>query len=195
MGGLVSMAHRSPARGRLLCGFADGFHLVSPGQDSATAFMDRSVLNDKSAPFQRKAKSFVGRGLLGINPDNQHTRRTQELYQPIKRELQGFERGPPPINQCHVVLAGWLTAVCRGCSPRVAATMQIQHQLDGPGPGHDDTLLFRTACKPNHWFKDAVACGGATRGSHDVTILFCVLELRGDRAADPRPGISRKQSL
>jgi len=146
--------------------------MASPGQDRATAFMDRPVLNDKSAPFQRKAKGFVGRGLLGINPDDEHTRRTQELYQPIKRDLQGFERAPPPVNQRNVVLAGRLTAVCRGCSLRVAATIQIQHQLDGLGPGHDDTVLLRTACKRNHWFKDAVACGGATKGSHDVTILI-----------------------
>src|ERR1700732_4319218 len=39
-----------------LCGFADRIHFASPRQNGAAAFMDRSVLNDKSAPFQRKAK-------------------------------------------------------------------------------------------------------------------------------------------
>src|SRR6266851_1367160 len=82
-----------------LCGLADQIHFASPRQNGAAAFMDRSVLNDKSAPFQRKAKGFVSRGLLRIIPDDQHTGGAQELHQPIKRDLQRFERAPPPVNQ------------------------------------------------------------------------------------------------
>ena len=55
-------------------------------------------LKDKAAPFQREAKGLVGRGLLGVKPDDQHTGGTQELHQPIKRDLKGFERAPPPID-------------------------------------------------------------------------------------------------
>jgi hypothetical protein len=53
--------------------------------------------------------------------------------------------------------------------------MQLQHQLDGPGPGYDDSVLLRAARKRDHRFNDAVACGSATRESHDVTILISIL--------------------
>src|SRR5580692_8332115 len=96
-----------------LGGFADRIHFASSRQNGAAAFMDRSVLNDKSAPFQRKAKGFVSRGLLRINPDDKHTGRAQELHQPIKRDLQSFERAPPPVNQRYAVLGGLMAAVCR----------------------------------------------------------------------------------
>jgi hypothetical protein len=155
-----------------LCGFADGIHFASPRQNGAAAFMDRSVLNDKSAPFQRKAKGFVSRGLLRINPDDHHTGGAQELHQPIKRDLQSFERAPPPVNQCYAVLAGRMAAVCRGGRASIAAAMQLQHQLDGLGPRYDDSVLLGAARKRNHRFNDAVACGSGTRGSHDVTILI-----------------------
>src|ERR1700676_3627654 len=156
--------------------------------------MDRSVLNDKSAPFQRKAKGFVSRGLLRINPDDQHTGGAQELHQPIKRDLQSFDRTPPPVNQRYVVLPGRMAAVCRGCRASIAAAMQLQHQLDGLGPGYDDSVLLGATCKRNHRFNDAVAYGSGTRGSHDVTILIWLPELRGIRRWC-RPGISRKPSL
>ena len=155
-----------------LCGFADRIHFASPRQNGAAAFMDRSVLNDKSAPFQRKAKGFVSRGLLRINPDDQHTGGAQEFHQPVKRDLQSFERAPPPVNQRYAVLAGRMAAVCRGGRATVAAAMQLQHQLDGLGPGYDDSVLLGAACKRNHRFNDAVAYGSGTRGSHDVTILI-----------------------
>jgi hypothetical protein len=38
-----------------LCGFADRIHFASPRQNGAAAFMDRSVLDDKSASFQQAA--------------------------------------------------------------------------------------------------------------------------------------------
>jgi hypothetical protein len=142
--------------------------------------MDRSVRNDKSAPFQRKAQGFVGRGLLRIDPDDQHTGGAQELHQPIKRDLQGFERAPPPVNQRYVVLAGRMAAVRRGCCASIAAAMQLQHQLDGLGAGYDNSVLPGAAYKRNHRFNDAVTYGSGTRGSHDVTILIQLLELRGD---------------
>src|SRR5271156_5124042 len=107
-----------------LRGPADRAHFASPCQNGAVAFMDRSVRNDKSAPFQRKAKGFVSRGLLRINPDDQRTSGTQELHQPIKRDLQGFECAPPPVNQRYVVLAGRMAAVCRSCRARIATAMQ-----------------------------------------------------------------------
>jgi hypothetical protein len=70
--------------------------------------MERSVLNDKSAPFQRKAKGFVSRGLLSINPNDQHTGGAQELHQPIKRELQSFEgRRRQSTNAKSYWPAGW----------------------------------------------------------------------------------------
>jgi hypothetical protein len=50
--------------------------------------------------------------------------------------------------------------------------MQLQHQLDGLGPGYDDLALLGAACKRNHRFNDAVAYGSGTRGSQDVTILI-----------------------
>jgi hypothetical protein len=68
--------------------------------------MDRSGLDDKSAPFQGEAKGFAGRGLLEANPDHRQTGRTQEVHQPIKRDFEGFERAPQPIGQRDVVLAG-----------------------------------------------------------------------------------------
>src|SRR5664280_2677890 len=71
---------------------------VSPRRNGAAIFIDGSPLNDKAAPFQRDAKGLVGRGLLGVKPDDQHTGGTQELHQPIKRGLKGFERAPPPID-------------------------------------------------------------------------------------------------
>jgi hypothetical protein len=133
--------------------------------------MDGSRLNDKAAPLQREAKGFVGCGLLGVNPDDQHTGGTQELHQPVKRYLEGFERAPPPIDQRYVVLASRMAAVCRGCRARIPAAMQLQHQLDAPGTGYDDSVLLRATCERDHRFNDAIACGSGTRGSHDVTML------------------------
>jgi hypothetical protein len=72
-------------------------------------------------------------------------------------------------------LAGRMAAVCRGCRASIATAMQLQHQLDGPGPGYDDSVLLRAARKRDHRFNDAVACGSATRESHDVTILISIL--------------------
>jgi hypothetical protein len=50
--------------------------------------MDRSGLNDKSAPFQREAQGFIGGGLLGVNPYHQDASGAQEIHQPIKRGLE-----------------------------------------------------------------------------------------------------------
>ena len=74
-----------------------------------------------------------------------------------------------------------MAAVCGGRGTSIAAPMQLQHQLDGLGPGYDDSVLLGAACKRNHRFNDAVAYGSSTRGSHDVTILIYLLELRGIR--------------
>src|SRR3984885_12756395 len=145
---------------------------MSARQNGAAAFMHRSALNDKSAPFERKSKGFVGHGFLRVNPDEQRAGWTQEIYQPIKRNLQGFERAPPPINQRDVVLASRAAAVCRGRRTGIAAALQLQHQLDGPGAGYDDSVLLRATGKRNHRFDDAVACGNDKRMSHDVTVLI-----------------------
>jgi hypothetical protein len=87
--------------------------------------MDHSILDDESAPFQREPKGFIGRVLLGNDPDNQRT--------------------------------GGSSVVRRGCRLRVAATKQIQRQLDGFGRGYDDSVLPGAVRKRNHWFNDAVA--------------------------------------
>src|SRR3984893_8403660 len=81
-----------------LRGFADRIHFASPRPNGAAAFMDGCRLNDKAPPFQREAKGFVGRGLLRVNPDYHHAGGPQEAHQPIKRDLKGFERAPPPID-------------------------------------------------------------------------------------------------
>src|ERR1700694_4878637 len=91
--------------------------------------MDVSRLNDKAAPLQREAKGFVGCGLLGVNPDDQHTGGTQELDQPVKRYLEGFERAPPPIDQRYVVLASRTAAVCSGCRARIEVTFIEVHEV------------------------------------------------------------------
>src|SRR5260370_6253688 len=83
MDGLVSMIRRSPT-GRPLRRLADRGHFAPPRQNGTAALVDRSFLDDESAPFQRKAKGFVSRGLLRINPDDQRT--------------GGTPRPPPPIN-------------------------------------------------------------------------------------------------
>jgi hypothetical protein len=59
--------------------------------------------------------------------------------------------------------------------------MQLKHQLDGPGPGYNDSVLLGAACKRHHRFNDAVAYASGTGGSHDVIILIWLLELRGMR--------------
>jgi hypothetical protein len=145
---------------------------MSARQNGAAAFMHRSALNDKSAPFQRKSEGFVGHGLLRINPNDQRTGRTQEIDQPIKRDLQGLEGAPPPINQRDVVLACRAAAVCRRGCTSIATPLQFQHQLDGLGAGHDDSVLLRATRKRNHRFDDAVACGSDKRMSHNVTVLI-----------------------
>ena len=154
----------------MLGGFTDWILFASPRRNGAAAFMDGSRLNDKAAPFQCEAEGFVGRGLLGVNPDHQHTGRTQELHQPIKRDLEGFERAPPPIDQRYVVLARRMAAVCRGCRASITAAMQLQHQFDALGTSYDDSVLLRAACKRDHRFDDSIACWDGTRRSHDVTI-------------------------
>jgi hypothetical protein len=57
-------------RDAVLRGFANRIHFTSPRRNGAAAFMDGSSLNEKAAPFQREAKVLVGRGLLGVNPDD-----------------------------------------------------------------------------------------------------------------------------
>ena len=106
--------YRQEHDGRLR-GFAERIHFPAPRRNGAAAVMDGSPLNDEAAPFQRVPKGFVGCGLLGVNPDDQHTGGTQEVHQPVKRNLEGFERAPPPIDQRYVVLAGRMAAVRRGC--------------------------------------------------------------------------------
>src|SRR5882757_9582237 len=106
-----------------LRGFADRIHFSAPRRNGATAVMDGSPLNDEAAPFQREPKGFVRRGLLGVNPDDQHTGGTQEVHQPVKRDLEGFEGAPPPIDQRYVVLAGRMAAVRCGCGASIAAAL------------------------------------------------------------------------
>jgi hypothetical protein len=154
-----------------LRGFADRIHFASPRRNGAAAFMDGSRLNDKAPPFQREAKGFVGRGLLRVNPDHHHAGGPQEAHQPIKRDLEGFERAPPPIDQRYVVLAGRMAAVCRGCGTNITAAMQLQHQLDALGTGDDDSVLFRARCKRDHRVNDSIARWRGTRRIHHVTIL------------------------
>ena len=161
---------------------------MSARQNGAAAFMDRSALNDKSTPFQRKSKGFVGRGFLWINPDDQRSGRTQEVCQPIKRNLQGFERAPPPVDQRDVVLASGAAAVCRGRRAGIAVALQFQHQLDGPGAGDDDSVLLRATGKCNHRFENAVACGSDKRMSHDVTMLISLFGIARYGADGHRTG-------
>jgi hypothetical protein len=145
---------------------------MSARQNGAAAFMHCSALNDKSTPFQRMSKGFIGHGFLRIDPDDQRTGRTQEIYQPIKRDLQGFEGAPSPINQRDVILARRAAAVCRRGCTSIATPLQFQHQLDGLGARHDDSVLLRATRKCNHRFDDAVACGSDKRMSHDDTVLI-----------------------
>src|SRR5664279_6102022 len=128
--------------------------------------MDGSPLNDEAAPFQRVPKGFVGCGLLGVNPDDQHTGRTQESHQPVECDLEGLESAPPPIDQRYVVLAGRMAAVRRCCRANIAPTLQLQHELDALGASYDDSVLLRAASKRDHRFNDAIACRSGMRGSH-----------------------------
>jgi hypothetical protein len=160
-----------------LRGFAQRIDFASPRGKGAAAFMHGSCLDDKAAPFQGEAKGFVGRGLLGINPDDQQAGGTQEPHQPIKRYLEGFERAPSPIDQRDIVLTGRMATVCRGCRANIAAAMQLQHQLDALGASYDDSVLLRAACKRDHRFNDSIACWSGTRRSHEVTIVVKCLEL------------------
>jgi hypothetical protein len=109
--------------------------------------MDSSPLDHKAAPFQRLAKGFVGRRLLGVNPDDQYTGGTEEVHQPVKPNLKGFEGTPPPIDQRHVVLAGRMAAIRGGCRADIAAALQLKHQLDALGAGYDDSMLLRATGK------------------------------------------------
>jgi hypothetical protein len=163
-------------QGRPLRGLPDKVHFASPRQNGAAAFMDRSVRNDKSAPFQRNAKGFVSRGLLRIDPDDQRTSGTQELDQPIKRDLKGFECASPPVNQRNVVLACRMAAICRGSRARIASAMQLHHQFDAFGAGYDNSMLLRATCKRDHRFNDAIACGRGTRKGHDVTMQILAFQ-------------------
>ena len=95
---------------------------------------------------------------------------TQQVHQPVKRDLKGFEGAPPPVDQRGVVLARRMAAVRRRCRANIAATLQLQHQLDGLGAGDDDSVLLRTACERDHRFNDAVAGWSGTSERHDVTI-------------------------
>jgi len=140
--------------------------------------MDRSGLNDKSAPFQREAKGFIGGGLLGVNPYHQDAGGAQEIQQPIKRGLESSERAPPPIDQHYIVLACRMAAVGRGSRASIAAAVQFQHQLDAPGTGYDNSVLLRTSCERDHRFNDAIACGRDARESHDVTMLTWLFSCR-----------------
>src|ERR1700730_3007067 len=133
--------------------------------------MERSGLNDKSAPFQREAKGFIGGSLLGINPYHQDASWAQEIHQPIKRGLEGSERAPPPIDQGYVVLACRMATVGRGGRASIAAAMQLQHQLDALGTGYDNSVLLRATSKRAHRFDDAIGCGRDAREGHDVTML------------------------
>ena len=148
--------------------------------------MNGSGLNHKTAPFQRLAKGFVGRGLLGVDPDDQYTGGTQEVHQPVKRDLKGFERAPPPIDQRYVVLAGRMAAVRRCCRANIAATLQLQHELDALGASNDDSVLLRATCKRNHRFDDAIACRSGMRGSHVSPFLvsLCADAVAGQLAVN-----------
>ena len=81
-----------------LRGFADRIHFAATRRNGAAAFMDRSRLDNKAAAFQRKTKGLVSCGLLGINPDDEYPGGTQEVRQPVERDLKGFERASPPID-------------------------------------------------------------------------------------------------
>src|SRR5664279_5271422 len=165
-GGLVSMVHRSPADGGCLSGLADRIHFAPPRRNRAAAVMNGSGLDHKAALFQRLAKGFVGRGLLGVNPDDQHTGRTQESHQPVECDLKALERAPPPIDQRYVVWACRMAAVRRCCRANIAPTLQLQHELDALGASNDDSVLLRATCKRDHRFNDAIACRSGMRGSH-----------------------------
>src|SRR6267142_162653 len=176
-------------------GFADRIHCAAPRRNGAAAFMDGSRLDDKAAPSQRLAKGLVGRGLLRINPDNQHAVGTQEAHQPIKRWLNGIEGAPPPIDERYVVLAGRMAAVCRSRCVSVAEALQLEHQFDAPGAGYDDPVLFQAMCKRDHRFDDSIACRSSESKSHDVTIgSDDCLKLLRDGLADPRPAFRSGQA-
>jgi hypothetical protein len=158
-----------------LRGFAERIHIASPRRNGAAAFMDCSSLNGKAAFFQREVKVLGGRGLLRVNPNHQHAGGAQELRQPIKRRIEGFRRAPSPIDQHDVVLAGRTATICGGRRASKAAAMQLQHQLDAPGTGDDDSMLLRATCERDHRFDDSIARWSGVRGSHDVTIQVRLL--------------------
>ena len=154
-----------------LSGLADRVHLAPPRRNRTAAVMDVSRLNDEAPPFQRGAKGFVGHGLLGVNPDDEQPSGTQEIHQPVERDLEGFERAPPPIDQRHVVLAGRTAAICGGCRAGIAAALQFQHQLNTLRAGDDDPVLLRATRERDHRVNDPIACGSGMRGNHDITLL------------------------
>jgi hypothetical protein len=108
-----------------LRGFTDRIHFAAPRRNGAAAFVDGSRLKEAAAPFQRKAKGFSGRGLLGVNPYDQDTGGAQELDQPIERDLKRLEGASAPIDQRYVVLARRMAAICRGCGAGIAAALQL----------------------------------------------------------------------
>jgi len=116
--------YRQEDGGRLR-GFADRGHFAPPRRNGAAAVMNCARLNDKAAPFQRKAKGFSGRGFLGVNPYDQDTGGAQELEQPVKRDLKRLEGASSPIDQRYVVLARRMAAICRGCRAGIAAALKL----------------------------------------------------------------------
>ena len=116
------LVHRQEDDGRLR-GFAERIQFASPCRNGAAAIVDGSPLNNEAAPFQREPKGVVGRGLLGVNPDHQHTGGAQEVHQPVKRDFEGFERAAPSIHQRYVILPGRMAAVRRGGRASIAATL------------------------------------------------------------------------
>jgi hypothetical protein len=153
-----TIAHRvsgSPLR-RLL----KRMNLQSPRRKRAAAFVHHTLLNHEAALFQQRAKALVRRRLLSVDPNHQHPRGRQgnSLASPTSPQtLQACVVAP--IDQRDVVLTSRTAAVARRRSERIAAPMQLQHQLHAPGTGYDDAVLRRAVGKRDHRFNNSVASG------------------------------------
>src|SRR5580692_960093 len=137
--------------------------------------------------LSKEAKDFVGRDLLGVHPDDQHTGVTQEPHQPIECRLMGLERAPPPINQRHVVLTGRMATICRCCCTTIAPVMQLKHQFDALGTSYQDWC-----CCEQH---ASAIIGSMIRSPAGVAREAVMTSPLGSGIARLATGVSRKPSL
>src|SRR5882762_11156920 len=143
------------SRGLTSRSLGNGTGFKPPGRDGDTIFADRPGLDAKAQFGERNPELSVRHPLVRANPNDQHSIRTEEVYEPVEYRFEFLYRFPVQCEKRNVVLAARRAAPFCGRDFGIAAAMQLQEDAITIVARDDHAMRFRGARELDHRIHDA----------------------------------------